>query len=194
MYYCENCHIASEEPRCPACGGRKLREPQDRDFCFLREMPVEEGEWLQERLREKGVDCVVQPLGDVLRSLLALPTKDCRVFVPWGGYAAAQEVLQEQADAETEFLREQLLRGADRLHLSARLERKLRKTDPFRAAESVAAYCRRCIEGAGQITDEGRVTNCPRGGHYFRCLAEGFVFLVNSETMELLSVTPIRRG
>ena len=68
MYYCENCHIASEEPRCPACGGRKLREPQDRDFCFLREMPVEEGEWLQERLREKGVDCVVQPLGDGLRS------------------------------------------------------------------------------------------------------------------------------
>lgn len=193
MYFCENCHIVAEEPRCPVCGNQKLREPQDRDFCLLTEMPAAEGEWLQDCLRERNIGCVVQPVGDGLRSFLALPTKDCRVFVPWGAFAAAKAVLREQTVAETEILRERLVQNANRFYLSARLVRKLRKRDPFRMENDVSAYCREKIVAAEQITDEGRVTNCPYGGHYWRCLAEDFIYLINSETWEILSVTPVSR-
>ena len=51
MKYCENCHVAAEPPRCPLCGGKRLREVKDEDYCFLTEMRAMEGEMLADILR-----------------------------------------------------------------------------------------------------------------------------------------------
>ena len=79
MKYCENCHVAAELPRCPLCGGKKLREIKEDDYCFLTEMRAMNGEMLADILRGNGIECVSMPSGSGLNTAMALPLENSRL-------------------------------------------------------------------------------------------------------------------
>ena len=127
MNYCENCFAAFDSPRCPLCGGRKVREIKEDDYCFLAEKSVLEGEMLADILRGNEIPCVTEPSGNGVRTAMALPLENRRLFVPWRCFCAAKSYLREIAEAETKKWRQYLSENADKLHLSAKLEKKIVK-------------------------------------------------------------------
>ena len=127
MKYCENCHIAADSPRCPLCGGKKLREIKEDDYCFLTEMRAMNGEMLADILRGNGIECVTMPSGSGLNTAMALPLENSRLYVPWRSLEQANAYLREAAAAETEKWRQYLLKNADKLHISPKLEKKVIK-------------------------------------------------------------------
>ena len=56
--YCENCQLVYDGDRCPACGGKKGREPRENDSCFLCEKQILWGEVLEDALKQNGIPVV----------------------------------------------------------------------------------------------------------------------------------------
>lgn len=55
MMYCENCSRLTEEDRCPFCRSRNLREPKEKDPCFLTEQDFVSSGILEDVLKQNGV-------------------------------------------------------------------------------------------------------------------------------------------
>ena len=55
MMYCEACSRLVEEDRCPACGNRNLREPKEKDPCFLTEQDFISSGILEDVLKQNGI-------------------------------------------------------------------------------------------------------------------------------------------
>ena len=100
MKYCENCFAAFDSPRCPLCGGKKVREIEEEDYCFLTERSAAESEVLADVLRGNEIPCVTEPSGNGVRTAMALPLENRKLFVPWRCFSAAKSYLREIAEAE----------------------------------------------------------------------------------------------
>ena len=55
MMYCENCSRLVEEDRCPVCHSRNLREPKEKDPCFLTEQDFVSSGILEDVLKQSDV-------------------------------------------------------------------------------------------------------------------------------------------
>ncbi|HIY45803.1 MAG TPA: hypothetical protein H9731_04745 [Candidatus Borkfalkia excrementipullorum] len=188
MKYCENCHVAADLPRCPLCGGKKLREVKDEDYCFLTEMRAVDGEMLADVLRGNGIECVAMPSGNGVRPNFSLWLDKRKLFVPWQSLEQAKAYMREVADTETEKWRQYLLENADKLHISPKLEKKAIKKSKGACGESVIEFCRGLIANAGQICDGGGSFS-PASGVDLICYAENVTAIIASETFEILSIS-----
>lgn len=83
MKYCENCHIVTDFPRCPACGAKVFREVREEDFCLLLERTASDCAVLKEIFEEENIPCVAMPSGDGFRSSLGLRLENEKLFVPY---------------------------------------------------------------------------------------------------------------
>ena len=55
MMYCETCNHLAEGDRCPVCGSRNLREPKEKDPCFLTEQDFVSSGILEDVLKQNGI-------------------------------------------------------------------------------------------------------------------------------------------
>ncbi len=189
MNYCENCFAAFDSPRCPLCGGRKVREIKEDDYCFLTEKSVLEGEMVADILRGNEIPCVTEPSGNGVRTAMALPLENRKLFVPWRCFCAAKSYLREIAEAETKKWRQYLSENADKLHLSAKLEKKIVKKSKGACGESAIAFCKNLCVSAERIEDGGTSYERLGDGHDLICYAEIATVIIDSATFEILSVS-----
>lgn len=189
MKYCENCFAAFDLPRCPLCGGRKVREIKEDDYCLLTERSAAEGEMLADVLRGNEIPCVTEPSGCGVRTVMALPLENRKLFVPWRCFSAARTYLREIAEAETEKWRQYLLENADKLHLSPKLEKKIVKKSRGACGESVIGFCKNLCAFAERIEDGGTSYGRLGDGHDIICYAEIATAIIDSATLEILSVS-----
>lgn len=166
MKYCENCHIVTDFPRCPACGAKVFREVREEDFCLLLERTASDCAVLKEIFEEENIPCVAMPSGNGFRSSLGLRLENEKLFVPYAQLQRTKEIVRALADRETERLRGQILQHADAL-----------------------GACREKIMSAHRIEDGGRRLDGPGSGHFLFCYADGATLCVDSESLEILSVT-----
>lgn len=186
MKYCENCHIVTDFPRCPACGAKVFREVREEDFCLLLERKASDCAVLKEVFEGEDIPCVAMPSGDGFRSSLGLRLENEKLFVPYAQLEHAKELVRALAARETERLRDQILQHADALHMAPRLARKL--VNKWKA-EDVLGVCKEKIASARRIEDGGRRLDGPGSGHFLFCYADGAMLCVDSESLEILSVT-----
>ena len=186
MKYCENCHIVTDFPRCPACGAKVFREVREEDFCLLLERTASDCAVLKEIFEEENIPCVAMPSGNGFRSSLGLRLENEKLFVPYAQLQRTKEIVRALADRETERLRGQILQNADALHMAPRLARKLAKK--WKEGDALGA-CREKIMSAHRIEDGGRRLDGPGSGHFLFCYADGAMLCVDSESLEILSVT-----
>ena len=191
MKYCENCHVAAEPPRCPLCGSKKLRAVKEDDYCFLTEMRAMEGEMLADVLRGNGIECVSMPSGSGLNTAMALPLENSRLYVPWRSLEQAKAYLREAADAETEKWRQYLLKNADKLHISPKLEKKAIKKSKGACGESVTEFFQNLIVSSDRIKDGGM----RRAGDDFElfCYANGDIAAIDGKTLEIVDFSLKKR-
>lgn len=188
MNYCENCHVAADLPRCPVCGGKKLREVKDEDYCFLIEKPAMEGDMLADVLRGNGIECVAMPSGNGVRTAFSLWLDKRKLFVPWKSFGTAKSYLQEADNSETEKWRQYLLDNVDKLYISPKLEKKIIKKSKGACGESVIEFCRALVASAERIEDGGLSYELGNG-HYLVCYAEAATVMVSSDKFEILSAS-----
>ncbi len=55
MMYCEYCSSLVEGDRCPTCRNRNLREPKEKDPCFLTEQDFIHSGILEDVLQQSGI-------------------------------------------------------------------------------------------------------------------------------------------
>ena len=186
MNFCEKCNFASEQEFCPVCGSEKLREVKDDDFCFLADSEISPCEAMTDIFDEEGIAYVKVPYGTGSR--LALPQSRYRLYFQYRSLELVKRIVRDVVDNEKERLRQILLENQDKLHLDPKKEKKIAKKLKFSEAGDIYSFCVNVVKSSEDIVDEGRITGCPKGGHYIFCYAENAILTVNSQTYEILSL------
>ena len=104
--YCENCQLVYDGDRCPACGSKKGREPQENDPCFLCEKQILWGEVLEDALKQNGIPVVFKKRLGIGLALKVGPMMEwVKVYVPYARLEESRaivETLFESGDAAEE--------------------------------------------------------------------------------------------
>ena len=100
--YCEKCHRIVEALRCPVCG-KKLREPQPDDFCFLVEKESLWAGMLQDVLTQNEIPFITKGvLGAALALKVGELSERSQFYVPYAaldkGHALVEELFSLPED------------------------------------------------------------------------------------------------
>lgn len=96
--YCEKCKRIIEADRCPACGSRKVREPEPGDPCFLTEQDYLFSGILSDLLKQNGIHFLIKNVLGAGISVKVGPMLDrSRFYVPLEQLESARSVLDELA-------------------------------------------------------------------------------------------------
>ena len=104
MKYCMNCHLLTEDARCPICNSKDLRSPESDEYCFLLERELLWAQALEDLFRDNEIPFVTrESMGAGLTTKLGLAIERKRFYVPYGYYEAAKELEKEFFSAEFVF-------------------------------------------------------------------------------------------
>ena len=93
MFYCENCHLLSEEPICDYCGSADLRQPEAGDFCYLTTQKTPWYEILLDVLYDNGIAWVVKPVRpSAVTVYFGISSEINEIFVPFARLEQAREL------------------------------------------------------------------------------------------------------
>ena len=87
MMYCERCQQIVEEASCPTCGSTRLREPKEKDPCFLTEQDFIHTGILEDILGQNNIPYLRKKVGPMLER--------GRFYVPCELLPKARELLDE---------------------------------------------------------------------------------------------------
>ena len=96
MMYCETCGHLVEENRCPNCGSRSLREPKEKDPCFLTEQDFVSSGILEDILKQNGIPFLRKNVLGAGVAIKVGPMLDRgRFYVAYDQLSKAQELAEE---------------------------------------------------------------------------------------------------
>lgn len=188
MKFCENCNVATEDEYCPLCGTKRLRQIEADDFCLLTQLKSGQSQELLNLLEANGVPFSKMPYGSGVESNFGLPLADFRIYVPYSSFERARSILNKIEAEQTDNLRKYLLKNVDKLNISLKLEKKLKRKLKLSDSQDIFSYCINLIEIAPKIVDGGQMTDISNG-HYLFCYAQSNTLSINSATLEILSLT-----
>lgn len=96
MMYCERCQQIVEETSCPNCGGTRLREPKEKDPCFLTEQDFIHTGILEDILGQNNIPYLRKNvLGAGMAIKVGPMLERGRFFVPYELLPKARELLED---------------------------------------------------------------------------------------------------
>ena len=94
--YCEKCKRIIEGERCPACGSKKVRNPESGDLCFVTEQDYVSSGILEDILQQNGVPFLKK---DVMGAGMAIKVgpflERSRFYVPYERYQEAETIAED---------------------------------------------------------------------------------------------------
>lgn len=88
--YCESCcRIIEETNRCPHCRGKKIRDPEPKDPCFLTELNYVNSSILEDVLKQEGIPYLRKDLLGAGLAIRVGPVLD------WGRFFVSYENLEK---------------------------------------------------------------------------------------------------
>ena len=187
LYYCEKCHLINEQDFCQTCGNKKLRKPENNDYCFLIEVNSMFGEMYERILKEEDIPYTAMPSGNGVRSYFALNLENHVIYVPYGFFNKAKELLNDILMNVDEEQNSDLKNNLDKLFTSHRSEKIMKKNLKLTEKDNLIDYCSGKIINADRIINEGRITGCLKGGEYLFVYKGNELFIINSVTYEIIS-------
>jgi hypothetical protein len=165
MLYCEKCYRLSDDEKCANCGFTPLREVNSNDFCYLITAKEGFGKSLIEVFKNEGIECAVIPVGDGVRSKLALTLGSYQLFVPYLKLEKAREIVDSFiGDNSTDKLREIILNNIDKWHFeSGKIENKIRKKLNLSKESDLILSIKEIVKTAHTINDAGLMLNREHG-------------------------------
>ena len=96
MMYCENCCQAVEEASCPTCGSSRLREPKEKDPCFVTEQDFIHTGILEDILGQNSIPFLRKNvLGAGMAIKVGPMLERGRFYVPYELLPQAQELVND---------------------------------------------------------------------------------------------------
>ena len=96
MMYCERCQQIVEEASCPNCGSTRLREPKEKDPCFLTEQDFIHTGILEDILGQNNIPYLRKNvLGAGMAIKVGPMLERGRFFVPYELLPKARELLED---------------------------------------------------------------------------------------------------
>lgn len=95
MYYCEKCHAAVSEERCPSCGRGELPCVRPEDYCFVTEQGEMWAKMFVEILQDHEIPCTSMPTCGAAMALKAGKMERLKIYVPYARWEQARELLNE---------------------------------------------------------------------------------------------------
>lgn len=89
MLFCEKCNALSEDKICPVCGGKKLREAEEDDFCLFAVLEASEAKYFEENLKLKNIPAALIGLGINLKNMTS---GKFRIYLPYRCFGVAKEI------------------------------------------------------------------------------------------------------
>lgn len=191
LCYCENCHVVNEQDYCNTCGKKSLRSPDNSDFCFLVEINSMFGEMFKGVLEDESITCAAIPSGNGVRSQFALSLENLRLYVAYGNLDRAKELLDDILNNFNEAQSFDIKKNLDKLFVSQRAEKKIKKILKIHGDDSLTAYCSDRIMNADKIVSNGKISGCFKGGSYLLVYKGNELIIVNSATYEIISAKRI---
>ena len=187
MKYCEKCNSLSNLDYCPVCGNKKVREADSDDFCFLTECEQMRGEMLKDALQEEGINCVLMPWGNGVRSKLGLCLERYKVYVPFKYYESSVELLNCFSNGPTtEELKAQILDNIDKWHIDRpRTVKKIRKKLNISEEADIFECIKAGVEKSQCIEDKGVLGSFPPSEHGLAVKIDGVTLWFSSESYKI---------
>lgn len=186
IFYCDKCHMLSEQDNCKFCSKKHLKSPENNDYCFLFEIGTTFGEMFEGILKNENIPYSVIPSGNGVRSCFGLRLENVKIYVPFCCFYKAKALLNETIfNFEDQNI--DLKNSIDKLFVSERNEKKIRKILDLNKNDNFINYCANIIINSDRITNEGRISSCLKGGEYLFVYKNDVIITVNSATYELLS-------
>lgn len=185
MNYCENCNVAFESERCPACGTKKIRQAYDNDFCFLLEDSTLRCDVLTGVLETNDIPYSAMPYGSGVESYVGKSLSNCRIYVPYDCLVKAQDILRDIDTKNTEEWREKLLDNVSSFNIPSKMEKKIRKKLKLPVETKFIDFCVGIVRSANKIIDKSAYVD---GWRYVFCYGEDYSITFNSLSFEILAV------
>ncbi len=184
MFYCEKCHLLSDDGVCGECGKKGLGVVKDEDFCFLTQCNDFFGEMFIDALKEKGINCVALPYGDGVRTQLGLSLGEYRIFVPYKYLDESKELLEFYSEEPTtDDYRKMILENIDKWNFESRsMEKKIRKKLKVEEDEDIIELVKEKVELAESIDDMGLMNYEEHG---LRVKGEGYTLWFSAESYKI---------
>lgn len=185
MYYCDKCHLVSETESCDCCSNTKLRDVREDDCCFLIECEEVFGKMFGEILQNEAIDCVMEPVGNGVRSNFGLSLGKYKIFVPNRFYLRAQELLEYFRDhaSSNDRLKNDLLDNIQKWSFEKRsTEKKIRKKYKIDKELDVMDFVKNVVENACLIEDVGLMSY---GEHGLLVKCDGVTLWFSSESYKI---------
>ena len=186
MKYCETCRVLCVSGSCPICENLDLRDVRVDDFCLLTECTDSFGKMLEFTLSEMNIKCVLVPFGNGAKSALGLKLGYCKVYVLYQHYAAAKDIVEELTYNPTDDLRKDLLANEESWYVKSKSAlKKMRKKLRLSENQDLLACVKEAVLKASEISDDGVISSCTKGGHYISIKINDKKVWFNSATYEI---------
>ena len=185
MNFCDNCNVAFESERCPACGTKKTRQVKDDDFCFLLEDNTLHCEVLMGVLETNDIPYSAMPYGSGVESYIGKSLSNYRIYVPYSSFDKARGILRDMEAQKTEEWRGQLLDNVKSFNIPPKMEKKLRKKLKLPNETNFIDFCVDIVKSANRIVDQSAYAD---GWRYVYCYADDISITFNSLSFEILAV------
>ena len=184
MFYCEKCHFLSDNTSCRNCGVDNLREVKDDDFCYLATIDEFFGKMLIDAMVNEDIKYLVIPVGNGVRSHVALSLGNYQLYVTYNQYRFASEIIEFYTqNYSLDKLREKILNNLSKWHFeNNKVEKKIRKKLKVAQEIDLIEYIKEKVEKAESISDVGLMT-C--GEHGLMVKSENIVLWFSSESFEI---------
>ena len=94
MLYCEACMKLVNDPKCPHCKRRKLREVRHDDPVYILTQDATFAASVEDILSQNGIPCIKRGfLGAGISSYVGYTLEAFRFYVPYSALDAAKELL-----------------------------------------------------------------------------------------------------
>ena len=89
MLFCEKCNRLTESDRCDICGKKKLRKPEDDDFCFFVSLHSGQAHYFEENLKLENIPVALIGYGTPTS---ARTSSYFKIYLPYGSFERAAEI------------------------------------------------------------------------------------------------------
>ena len=185
MLYCEKCKRLSAFGYCGTCDNTALREATASDFCVLSEAEDVFAKALEGSFISNGIKYALEPLSNGVRSYLGLSPGSYIIYVPYDQFNEAQEIVDFFQNDETEDLRRDLTAHRSAWSINKKMQKKLRKKLRLTDTDDLLTHINGILCGADNISDDGLISSCVKGGHYISVRSGDLLLWFNSVTYEI---------
>ena len=163
-------------------------EENNSNMRFLLDCSKGRGVIVKEILQSEGVPCFLLASGNGVRSKLALPLENYKIYVPSELYEKGVKILEDFKEEASLPVKENLLENRDKWHIASRFAlKRAKRYAKTNTEEELFLYIEKNMKTA-IVEDIGLISGAIDGSHYILVTTDEVQIFFNSISYEIIDV------